>query len=256
MLNVFSFLTCAQLEQCRRVSQACRKQASGEVLWKEAIDNQYIIGKKKFDRYLGTVDEEPSRPDDIYAFLKSPSHFWPKKSNAQTGLFLLIPPTVNKKPFTLNSLGELVKAPKKGNATCYRYISPSVVTAHGDTSEEKAHWIFLTKTVIDGTRNKSFAEQKAIVKKVSAESKVDYRVPKALYVATAAFMNYVTSGEKKERLFNDDPWTFTRCPAQVNRLPVVVGGFASDGLSVRCDNFGDQYHGVAAVLIKSDNSDE
>ena len=67
-----------------------------------------------------------------------------------------------------------------------------------------------------------------------------------LEVATAILSHYVRSGE---RLYPDDPWTWTRFQAmEDNKCPVVVGGFSSRGLDVS-DDYVAYYggHGVAGL---------
>ena len=87
----------------------------------------------------------------------------------------------------------------------------------------------MTKTVLNGSRNKSYAEQQQIVKAFSEKAKALYQVPRAIEAAVSVFMRYIVTGE---RLLNDDPWTYTRCQEKYREWQLVVGGFAPAGLIV------------------------
>jgi len=82
-------------------------------------------------------------------------------------------------------------------------------------------------------------------------------VPKLLEAAICVFMRYVRTGE---RLFPDEPTTFTCCQEKIGRAQATVGNFASNGLSVNSHYTNlvtstgdrivgstiDNYYGVAA----------
>jgi hypothetical protein len=51
----------------------------------------------------------------------------------------------------------------------------------------------------------------------------------------------------EERLFNDDPYTYTRCQENIEGLKVIVGGFAAAGLDIRNDIYDYGDIGVAAL---------
>jgi hypothetical protein len=60
---------------------------------------------------------------------------------------------------------------------------------------------------------------------------VHYDIPYVLEAATAILLHHARTGE---RLYTDDPYTYTRCQDRVgsNNYPVFVGGFSSEGLHV------------------------
>ena len=70
-------------------------------------------------------------------------------------MLVLIPKTVNKQPFTLKALADLVKEPKIG----FRHIWESILKEHGETPIKESHWVLMTKDVIPESRAKSYAEQ-------------------------------------------------------------------------------------------------
>ncbi len=90
--------------------------------------------------------------------------------------------------------------------------------------------MLLTRDLLPGSRSKSYATQQALVAAHAKRTGLSYELPGALEAATVILSHYACSGE---RLYIDDPWTYTRCQALVNnRYPVVVGGFSFEGLDM------------------------
>ena len=95
--------------------------------------------------------------------------------------------------------------------------------------------MLMTRDVFEGSRRKTYTDQKSLVARHASRTGLPYELPGALEAATAILSHYVRSGE---RLYTDAPWTWTRCrELEDNKYPVVVGGFSSGGLIVHC------YHG-------------
>jgi hypothetical protein len=174
------------------------------------------------------------------AILDGPCPFWPSKKVRDTHLLVLIPATVGGVPFTLNRLGELIQHPKNGgHSTKYRFYPEYTKARIGEGSSPRSYWVLMTRDVLPGSKNKVHAAQKELVATYASQG---YALPSGLEAATAILLHHAREGE---RLFGDDPWTFTRCQEQVdnNRYPVAVGGFSSGGLNVHYDlrvhhNFG------------------
>jgi V8-like Glu-specific endopeptidase len=200
------------------------------------------FGKAQWAEYFGDCGAEPPLPPNINQILASPCPFWPEKKVAETHLFVLIPPTLDGKPLTLNSLGERVKRPKKGHATQYRFIWDEIVKALGQQPTSRSHWVLMTREVIPGSRGKSYANQQALVAQLAKG--MDYTVLSALEAAICVFVHYV---RKQERLLSDDPWTYTRCQEEVQGLRLAVGGFSLAGLDVRNISFGRSKLGLAPL---------
>ncbi len=80
------------------------------------------FGKALWAQYFGDIGVEPPLPPHINAILQSPCPYWSGKKVEETHLLVLIPQTVNGKPLTLRSLGELVKSPKQGTSSQYRHF--------------------------------------------------------------------------------------------------------------------------------------
>jgi hypothetical protein len=208
------------------------------------------FGSKAWSQYFGEVGGEPSLPADINTTLNSACPFWPGKQVKDTHLLVLIPAKVNGRPFSLNLLGELIKYPKGGgHATAYRGYDSDVQEQLGTQSPARPYWVLMTRDVLEGSRNETYASQQALVAGHAERTKLPYELPGALEAATAILSHYVRSGE---RLYTDAPWTYTRCRELVawngSNYPAAVGGFSSGGLSVSGNHdFGNSDFGVAGL---------
>ena len=87
---------------------------------KRLLYDDWAFGKSKWAKYIGDIGEEPPLPKEIFQIMTSPCPDNPRKRIYETHVLTLIPKEVNKQPLTLNSLGEHVQNPKKGNKIGYR----------------------------------------------------------------------------------------------------------------------------------------
>jgi len=202
--------------------------------------NAFSFGEKKWEKYFGFAGEIPELPADIVEILRSSCPYVKDKKVAETHFLMLVPATVNGKSFNLENLEELVKAPKStGHATKYRYFEPDVKKKYGKATPETSRWVLMTKDVIPNSRNETYAKQKILLEQCS-----DYKVPDLLSAATCILMNFV---DKDERLYSDDPYTYTRCEETVESYQTAVGGLAPAGLVVYNPYFDSVESGVAAL---------
>ena len=54
-------------------------------------------------------------------------------------------------------------------------------------------------------------------------------MPRVLEATVLLVVTFMSSGE---RLYSDNPWTYTRCSEQLSGYQLVVGGFSPDGVHV------------------------
>ena len=209
----------------------------------------YQVGKSEWTDYFGDVGEEPPLPDDLDELMHSPCPFWLGNQIKDTHLLVLIPEQVNGKALTLDYLGELIEQPQgSGHGTKYRgdwyakYVRPSI----GSQGSGSSYWVLMTRDVLPGSRWKSYADQCKLVEDHAARTGLAYELPGALEAAVVMLLHYVRSGE---RLYSDNPWTYTRCrDKDKDGDPVAVGGFSSGGISLYnfiYDHCTD--HGVAGL---------
>jgi hypothetical protein len=208
----------------------------------------HSFGPEEWSRYFGEVGETPWLPWHVVDTLNYPCPFWPGKLIKDTHLLVLIPATVAGRPFSLNLLGELIKRPAGGgDPTKYRRYSNKIQAAFGTQSPTRSYWVLMTRTVLEGSRGKKYAAQKALVAHHAVRTGLPYDLPAALEAATVVLSHYVHCGE---RLYTDVPWTYTRCRELVDgQHPIVVGGFSSEGLDIAVRSFNFHgHHGFDGVL--------
>jgi len=240
VFEIFSHLKLSDLGKCCQLSKKWQKLASNGALRNRVVNRTIAFGKDQWEKYFGDIGKEPPLPKNIYKILNSPCPFWKGKKVFETHMLVLVPKTIDGKPLTLNKLGELVKKPKNGGyATQYRYIWDEITKKHGDNPIDKSSWVLMTTDVIDGRAGKTRDAQLKI-----APGEKGYQAPKLLEAATCVFMKYVSIGEK---LFTDNPRTYTCCQEMSNNGKLVVGGFTSDGLFVSVSHTGGYYVGVAGL---------
>jgi hypothetical protein len=218
---------------------------SAKPISKESTLPSMAFGKAKWEKYFGDIGVEPPLPSNIEEILNSPCIFWSGKKVRDTHLLVLVPEKVNGRAFHLDSLAELIKSPKSGHKTEYRYYGSDVKKDLG-TKSLGSHWALMTKDVIPESRNKTYDNQKALVQKHAQSSKIPYEPPKALEAATAILMHHVETGE---RLYGDNPLTYTRCQEKVNnnQWPAAIGDFSSGGLRVSDFYWNGDLYGVGCV---------
>ena len=201
---------------------------------------EMAFGAAAWQEYLGDVGIEPPLPADIQQILEAPCPFWPGKKVRETHLLTLIPQTVNGQPLTLKTLGELVQKPRKGQPTKYAGF---YLGEYADPPAPASHWALLSRDVIPGSRNKSYATQLQLV-----QQHPGYVVPQILDATVSIFIEYLKTGT---RLYRNEPWTYTRCQEKYGKdKQSIVGGFAPFGLDVTYypySCFDDAYVGVGAL---------
>ena len=202
------------------------------------------FGKACWEKYFGDIGAEPPLPGNIKEILNESCSFWPNKKVKKTHLLVLIPNTVNGKPFTVNYLGELIQRPKSGYSTKYEYYSSYPKEAVGDKSY-LSHWVLMTKDIIPGSRRASYSECCKLIANHSEKTGVPYELPHELDATTCILMHYVKTGE---RLYSDKPPTFTYSQdVAKDGAPLVVGGFESCGIAV-CYSAAGNGAGVCRVI--------
>ena len=101
----------------------------------------------------------------------------------------------------------------------------------------------MTRDVLPGSRGMSREMQQAAITHYSSKG---YSLPHTLEAVVGILVYYVLTGE---RLFSDDPYTYTCCAELVaynnGRWPAVVGGFSAAGLSVNIDIYDRSSVGVS-----------
>ncbi len=244
--HIFSYLNLHELGVCRSVSRIWNQYANTPILWRSAIYREIAFSSKNWAQWdadlVKDVDmrqEMLSLPKNIAEELRRSA--FPGKSIIETHVLVRMP-----KGLTIKKLGELAKKYFPSNTDGYRYIWSAIVDELEDKSVDESVWLLMTKDVLQGSRSKSYSQQKNIVTELAETTGVPYEVPTTLEAATCILAEYSRS---KNRLFSDRLWTYTRCQENVKGYQTVVGGFAPAGLRVsHKHNYDHHDHiGVAAL---------
>jgi hypothetical protein len=210
-----------------------------------------VFGEEQWRANFGNVGAVPLLPEDIGNILRSPCPYWPGETVGDTHMLVLIPASVNGEPLTFNSFERLVQnVTDPDHKTGYRHVYDPIRDTYGNVAPQGSQWVLMTKDVIPESRDKSFAEQTALVK-VSE----DHDVPDFLTATVSILAHFVNTGVC---LFSIDPWTYTRCKEQINVSQmggvnvnqITVGVLAPAGLFVGNDHDdygGSLYNGVAGL---------
>ena len=187
------------------------------------------FGKADWEKYFGDIGIEPPLPENIEELLNEPCPFWPNKKVKETHLLVLIPNTVDGKPFTMNYLEEHIRKPKSGYATQYSYYDYSAKQVVGDKSYP-SHWVLMTKDIIPGSRDKGKSNGCDMIANRNKETGLLYDLPHALEATTSILMHLVKTGYT---LYGCRPSTYTYSQDICKSgYPLVVGNFADGGLSL------------------------
>ena len=254
VLEIFSYLNLATLGTICRVSKEWKRLASEPILWKIAIYKEIAFGNDKWAQCFekDVVKDEDSREEfssfpwnDFIKDCKKFKSVFPEKNAKDSLMLVRLPKTLNGQ-LTLKSLGELAKRYFPDSDTGYDFIWSPVVVELGDKSIDKSRWVLMTKDVLPGSRNESYAKQKDIVADLAQKALISYEVPEILEATVCILAQYFGSNT---RLFSDSPRTYTRCKENVQGHQVVVGGLASAGLEVNRNFYysDDDNIGVAAL---------
>ena len=128
--------------------------------------------------------------------------------------------------------------------TLYRHYSDLVKKELG-TQSQSSHWVLMTRDVIPDSRNKSYKDQKALMRSYAEKTGQPYELPTALEAATCILMEHVKSGQ---RFYSDNPLTYTRCQESVDQGRwVATGGFAAAGLGVHSSYWVSVHDGLGGL---------
>jgi hypothetical protein len=239
---IFPNLSLPELGACSRVCKIWRELAKKHI---NAFSHPHAFGAKEWYTYFRAhLRNVPRLPSHIAEILNSPCPFWPDKKVHETHVLVLVPQTVNGKPLTLRTLGELVKKPSQGNATKYRGFS---IGQYQDQPAPVSRWVLMTRDVIEGSRKKSYKDLIAHLAQRCHEKQVAYEVPRTLDATVCIFMEYVRS---MTQIYSQSPFTYTRCQEKYDaEWQLLVGGFGINGLDVSGHGHDYESRGVGASKV-------
>jgi hypothetical protein len=249
VVEVFSYLNLEALGRICLVSKGWKHLASDPILWKVAIYREIAFGNDKWAWCFGkdALKDEDKKEEfaslpwsEFIADCKKFKNLFPEKKGRECLMLVRLPKTLNG-GLTFKSLGELAK---KYFPWCHTGYGYAIIAGSWDKPIDKSRWVLMTKDVLPKSKHKSYVEQQKIVGRLAEKSLVGYEVPEMLEAAVCILSHYFDS---KIRLFNDNPWTYTRCKDEAMSVRINVGGFSPDGLSISLRPLEDQAVGVAAL---------
>jgi hypothetical protein len=211
-----------------------------------AIDS-FVFDGDKWRKYYGEVGEEPPIPKHFLTLYGQNCKLWPGQKVYDTHLLTLIPATVGGQPLTLDSFRQLIQQPKEGgHSTKYRYYDgTNAKKEFGGQPAGPSHWALMTRDVVQGSKSKSYADQRTFLEQQAKAVGIPYVLPPILSGVVSTLCHHVATGEK---LF---PNVLSRASesVQTGQLCVRFGYFDTDGLGVSGSSLGaSDYYGVAAFL--------
>ena len=229
----------SQLQSELAASQSKVEELQEELTTAAIPTWESVISASVWERYFGEVGVEPPLPDGIARIMNSPCPFWNGKKVKDTHLLTLIPSHVGGKPLTLDYLGELMRSPKEGhrkahydssdsrNEFYWKYVSPVI----GQQSPGSPYWFLMTRRGLNGSGDKSYADQCQLIADHANRTGLPYEVPRALEAVVVTLLHYVKSG-------TDLSWNpsifgriyrYTRCQEQAHNFQVEVKRFVDWG---------------------------
>jgi hypothetical protein len=139
---------------------------------------------------------------------------------------------------TFNMLVELAKTPRSGKGMAFSYLWGPFLEAHGDHALSSTKRIMVTNNVLNNTRSKLVADQRALVEGMGS------RLPRTLEAVALCATRFITTGEM---LYNCSPLTYTRCEEIIRGDQMSVGGLSAAGLNVSNFRWDDVKRGAGAV---------
>lgn len=189
--------------------------------WIKNYRPEGCFGKVQWLHYGGDPGIEPAIPPKMI-----------QDFDASKQMLTLIPETLNGEALTLSSIDAFVSK-CKSISTSYKYQLNHLGIVDATVKEYKAHWVMLSKDVLEGTRSNNYISQKV---KVKAQG---FEIPSLIDAVVSLLMHNLKTQEYYYPAGCDSvKWTFTRVKER-NRTGnrVVVGGFSALGLYVTNDRY-------------------
>lgn len=250
IFEILSYLNPVELAKCGEVSRRWKRISSDPTLWKrfdltkifplfsilDASDLTKCFGALSL-RGLST-DDEPLI--DNRTFIPILKKFSSLPVEGTSGVILLTIPKGLK-------FNQLVDMAREEDKVKFRHVNHSFSQEIGDTEVPKTYRVLITNNVLEGSRKLSVENQKILVKSLGCE------MPKVLEASFLLVVTYMRSGQ---RIYNDKPWTFTRCLEELSERrgleqladrQMVVGGFSLSGIFVD-HHYDCAQSGVGGVL--------
>ena len=216
-------------EEQARAEQETKHKAEEQK--RQAIIPATAFGAEKWRKYYGDVGAAPAIPKNLLELYTQDCKLWPGKKVYDTHLLTLIPATVGGKPLTLNSFRELMKNPQgSGHAVRdYEYYD-DLKKELGDKPAPASHWALMTRDVIEGSKSKSYDDQRKWVAQQAQKFNIPYTLTAILDGVASVLCHHAETGVK----LLPDAYSRASESLQDGQRCAFFGNFGADGLNV-CD---------------------
>jgi hypothetical protein len=210
-----------------------------------------IFAKEVLEKHLGNVGEVPLPPKELLEAMEASCPFT-KDANLKTKdthIITWVPQKVNNDKLSPNRLEAFFNSDKSGANKIgfdrnFSYFPEGVA----DQEAEGGYWLMMLKKPLGATKNMlyEFAEHHV------QQNYKNYDTPTVKDATLCVLLNYVSSGEKKERILAvENPLRYTWCKENGKHRSevwyMVVGALAPSGLVVNSYYRADDDVGVCPV---------
>jgi hypothetical protein len=195
-----------------------------------------IFGKEVLEKHLGDVGEVPLPPKELLEAMEAPCPF-SKDANLKakdTHIITWVPPKVGNDKLSPIRLEAIINSDKSGpNKIGFDRDMTYFPEGVADQEAEGGYWLMMLKKPPEATKYMKYE----VAERHVQQNYKNYDIPTVKDAMLCILLNYVCSGEKKERILaREDPLKYTWCKENGRDKYVVwhmiVGALAASGLNV------------------------
>jgi hypothetical protein len=202
--------------------------------------SEKICAKEVLEKHLGNVGEVPLPPKELLEAMETPCPFSKdeKLKTKDTHIITWVPQKVGNNKLSPNRLEALFNSEKLGANKIgfdrnFTYFPEGVA----DQESEGGYWLMMLKKPVEDTKNMKYE----VAQRHVLQNYKNYDIPTVKDAMLCVLLNYVCSGEKKERILaKENPLRYTWCKENGKYgdgtvWHMIVGALASSGLFVHND---------------------
>lgn len=199
-----------------------------------------VIGQEKLEKHLGNIGQVARPTKELLEALEATCPF-SNDVNIKTRdshVVTWVPKKVGKHRLSPNRIEALINSDKSGaNRIGFDRDWSHIPQEIADQETEGGYWLIMFKNALEATKEMTFDAAEAYIK----NNYKNYEVPSTVEAILCSLLNYVCSGEKKERILaRENPLRHTWCKETVrmgiHNWHTIVGALDPTGLDV------DYYH--------------
>jgi hypothetical protein len=209
--------------------------------------SEKIFARQVLEKHLGNVGEVPLPPKELLEAMEAPCPFSnnEKVKTKDTHIITWVPPKVGNNKLSPNRLEALINSDKSGaNKIGFDRNWTRFPEGVADQEVEGGYWLMMLKKPLDATKNMTYEVAEHHIQ----QNYKNYDIPTVKDAMLCVLMNYVCSGEKKERILaRENPLRYTWCKengkfGSSTVWHMIVGALASSGLNV------NRIHGARGLV--------